>query len=47
MEKMWFYIVLIWNMWHDPTELEDFVDSENMECKNILWIRIDRNLEGI
>lgn len=34
-------------MWHGPTEPEDLVDSENMKYKNILWIRMDRNLEGI
>lgn len=46
-KSMFLYSAYLEQMWRGPTEPEDLVDSENMKCKNILWIRMDRNLEGI
>lgn len=47
MEKVFLYNAYLEQMWHGLTEPEGLVDLENMKCKNILWIRMDRNLKGI
>lgn len=46
-KSMFLYSTYLDQMWHGPTEPEDSVVSENMECKYILWIRMGGNLERI